>query len=68
MSVCLELEEKDLHKAQLGLGHSYSRSQVQYDINRQDKSIIQSIAVIDQVLLFLLFQIIIMNAYSLIKT
>jgi nucleolar protein 56 len=35
-------------KAQLGLGHSYSRGQVQFDPNRQDKPIIQAIAVIDQ--------------------
>lgn len=44
----LEFQTTDLIKAQLGLGHSYSRSQVQYDPHRQDKSIIQAIAVIDQ--------------------
>ena len=48
MFLRLELQPTDLVKAQLGLGHSYSRSQVQYDTNRQDKSIIQAIAVIDQ--------------------
>lgn len=46
--ILLELEETDIYKAQLGLGHAFSRMQVQYDINRQDKSIIQAIAVIDQ--------------------
>ncbi len=44
----IELEEKDLYKAQLGLAHNYSRNQVQFDVNRQDKSIIQAISVIDQ--------------------
>jgi len=43
-----DLSEADLTKAQLGLAHSYSRSRVQHDINRQDKSIIQAIALVDQ--------------------
>jgi len=46
--IILEFQPTDLIKAQLGLAHSYSRSQVQYDPNRQDKPIIQAIAVLDQ--------------------
>jgi len=35
-------------QAELGLGHAYSRSKVQYNVNRVDNMIIQSIAVNDQ--------------------
>merc|ERR1711934_1015238 len=42
------LKDTDLEKAQLGLAHSYSRSKVKFDINRADKHIIQSIALLDQ--------------------
>lgn len=35
-------------KAQLGLGHSYSRAKVKFNVNRQDNMIIQSIALLDQ--------------------
>ncbi|KAF3856012.1 hypothetical protein F7725_016735 [Dissostichus mawsoni] len=35
-------------KAQLGLGHSYSRSKVKFNVNRVDNMIIQSIALLDQ--------------------
>lgn len=35
-------------KAQLGLGHSYSRSKVKFNVNRIDNMIIQSIALLDQ--------------------
>ena len=45
---CIEFQPTDLVKAQLGLAHSYSRSRIQYDPNRQDKPIIQAIAVLDQ--------------------
>eukprot|EP00303_Exanthemachrysis_gayraliae_P005960 CAMPEP_0206013464 /NCGR_PEP_ID=MMETSP1464-20131121/16552_1 /ASSEMBLY_ACC=CAM_ASM_001124 /TAXON_ID=119497 /ORGANISM="Exanthemachrysis gayraliae, Strain RCC1523" /LENGTH=349 /DNA_ID=CAMNT_0053387183 /DNA_START=54 /DNA_END=1100 /DNA_ORIENTATION=- len=41
------LREGDLEKAQLGLGHAYSRSKVKFDVNRADKHIIQSIALLD---------------------
>jgi len=41
------LQEIDLERARVGLGHSYSRSKLQFDPNRQDKPIIQSIALID---------------------
>lgn len=34
-------------KAQLGLGHSYSRAKVKFNVNRSDM-IIQSIALLDQ--------------------
>jgi nucleolar protein 56 len=44
----LGVSEEDLVKAQLGLGHSYSRSKCMFDVNRQDKPVIQSIALIDQ--------------------
>jgi len=35
-------------KAQLGLGHSYSRAKVKFNVNRSDNMIIQSIALLDQ--------------------
>jgi nucleolar protein 56 len=35
-------------KAQLGLGHSYSRSKVKFNVNRQDNMIIQCIGLLDQ--------------------
>mmetsp|Transcript_13962 Transcript_13962/g.37552 ORF Transcript_13962/g.37552 Transcript_13962/m.37552 type:complete len:486 (+) Transcript_13962:62-1519(+) len=41
------LRAGDLEKAQLGLGHAYSRSKVKFDVNRADKHIIQSIALLD---------------------
>ncbi|XP_064465612.1 nucleolar protein 56-like [Ornithodoros turicata] len=42
------LTEQSSHKAQLGLGHSYSRSKVKFNVNRIDNMIIQSIALLDQ--------------------
>jgi nucleolar protein 56 len=44
----LKISEEDLIKSQLGLGHSYSRQKCMFDVNRQDKPVIQSIALIDQ--------------------
>mmetsp|Transcript_13930 Transcript_13930/g.18217 ORF Transcript_13930/g.18217 Transcript_13930/m.18217 type:complete len:520 (-) Transcript_13930:420-1979(-) len=35
-------------QAQLGLGHSYSRSKVKFNVKRQDNMIIQSICLLDQ--------------------
>ncbi|XP_028919014.1 nucleolar protein 56 isoform X1 [Ornithorhynchus anatinus] len=35
-------------KAQLGLGHSYSRSKVKFNVNRVDNMIIQAISLLDQ--------------------
>ncbi|RKP26118.1 hypothetical protein SYNPS1DRAFT_32820 [Syncephalis pseudoplumigaleata] len=43
-----QLKEGDLEKAQLGLGHSYSRAKVKFNVHRADNMIIQSIALIDQ--------------------
>jgi len=42
------LKESDLHQAQLGLSHSYSRSKVKFNVHRVDNMIIQSIALLDQ--------------------
>ncbi|KAJ3930678.1 MAG: small nuclear ribonucleoprotein [Lentinula lateritia] len=42
------LGEDDLTKAQLGLGHSYSRSKLKFNVNRMDNMIIQAIALLDQ--------------------
>ena len=44
----IEIKEDDVKRAQLGLGHSYSRAKVSLDVNRQDKPITQAIALIDQ--------------------
>lgn len=43
-----KINENDVKRAQLGLGHSYSRYKCAADVNRQDKPIIQTIALIDQ--------------------
>lgn len=40
--------EKSSGIAQLGLGHSYSRAKVKFNVHRQDNMIIQSIALLDQ--------------------
>jgi len=42
------LDRDDLEKAQRGLGHAYSRSKVQFNVNRVDNHIIQSISLLDQ--------------------
>eukprot|EP01135_Chromosphaera_perkinsii_P003493 Nk52_evm19s245 gene=Nk52_evmTU19s245 len=42
------LKESDFSKAQLGLGHSYSRCKVKFNVNRVDNMIIQAIAILDQ--------------------
>jgi len=41
------LSDTDLDKARLGLGHSFSRNRMQLDPNRQDKPIINCIALLD---------------------
>ena len=46
--ILAQLKEGDLEKAQLGLGHSYSRAKVKFNVHRADNMIIQSIALIDQ--------------------
>jgi nucleolar protein 56 len=43
-----ELANMGIEKAQLGLGHSYSRAKVKFNVNRADNMIIQSIALLDQ--------------------
>ena len=42
------VESGDIEKAQLGLGHAYSRTKVQFNVNKVDNMIIQSIALLDQ--------------------
>jgi len=42
------LTEKSQAKAQLGLGHAYSRSKVKFNVNRVDNMIIQAINLTDQ--------------------
>ena len=43
----LKVEEQDVLKAQLGLAHQYSRMKCMFDVNREDKPVIQSIALVD---------------------
>merc|ERR1711959_624484 len=43
-----KLSDSDLDKAQLALGHAYSRSKVKFNVNRVDNMIIQSICLLDQ--------------------
>ncbi|VDN52353.1 unnamed protein product [Dracunculus medinensis] len=43
-----DLPHHSLQKAQLSLGHSYSRTKVKFDIHRVDNMVIQSIALLDQ--------------------
>ena len=43
-----QFDQKDLHRAQLGLAHAYSRSKVQGDVKKQDRHILHSIALLDQ--------------------
>ncbi len=42
------LTDLSASKAQLGLGHSYSRAKVKFNVNRVDNMIIQSISLLDQ--------------------
>ncbi|KAG9130733.1 hypothetical protein Leryth_012692 [Lithospermum erythrorhizon] len=41
------LKSGDLEKAQLGLGHSYSRAKVKFNVNRVDNMVIQAIFLLD---------------------
>lgn len=43
-----QFKSDELAKAQLGLGHSYSRAKVKFNVNRADNMIIQAIALLDQ--------------------
>ena len=47
VKIMKKIEEEDVTRAQLGLGHSYSRQKCATDVNRQDKPIIQTIALIE---------------------
>ncbi|KAI9788193.1 MAG: snoRNP complex protein nop56 [Peltula sp. TS41687] len=42
-----QLQEGDLERAQLGLGHAYSRSKVKFSVQKNDNHIIQAIATLD---------------------
>ncbi|KAF8010517.1 hypothetical protein BT93_J1218 [Corymbia citriodora subsp. variegata] len=42
-----DLKHGDLEKAQLGLGHSYSRAKVKFNVNRVDNMVIQAIFLLD---------------------
>lgn len=42
------LKPGDMQQAQLGLGHSYSRAKVKFNVHRVDNMIVQSIALLDQ--------------------
>ncbi|GAV68231.1 Nop domain-containing protein/NOSIC domain-containing protein/NOP5NT domain-containing protein [Cephalotus follicularis] len=42
-----DLKPGDLEKAQLGLGHSYSRAKVKFNVNRNDNMVIQAIFLLD---------------------
>ena len=44
----IEITDDDVKRAQLGLGHSFSRSKVSEDVNRADKPITQTIALVEQ--------------------
>jgi len=48
VKIMKKIEDEDMKRAQLGLGHSYSRQKCATDVNRQDKPIIQTIALIEQ--------------------
>ena len=43
----LGVDDLTVTKSELGLGHSYSRFKCMFDVNRQDKPVVQSIALID---------------------
>ncbi|EFA80654.1 NOP5 family protein [Heterostelium album PN500] len=43
-----KLKDRDLVKAQLGLGHSYSRSKVKFNVHKVDNMIIQAISTLEQ--------------------
>lgn len=43
-----QLQEGDVDRAQLGLGHAYSRAKVKFSVQRNDNHIIQAIATLDQ--------------------
>lgn len=42
-----QLQEGDIERAQLGLGHAFSRSKVKFSVQKNDNHIIQAIATLD---------------------
>jgi nucleolar protein 56 len=42
-----QLQSGDMGRAQLGLGHAYSRAKVKFSVQKNDNHIIQSIALLD---------------------
>lgn len=42
-----QLHEGDVQKAQLGLGHAYSRAKVKFSVQKNDNHVIQAIATLD---------------------
>ena len=42
-----QLQDGDVERAQLGLGHAYSRAQVKFSVQKNDNHIIQAIATLD---------------------
>ncbi|MCJ1481898.1 snoRNP complex protein nop56 [Schaereria dolodes] len=42
-----QLQEGDMERAQLGLGHAYSRARVKFSVQKNDNHIIQAIATLD---------------------
>ena len=42
-----QLQDGDLERAQLGLGHAYSRARVKFSVQKNDNHIIQAIATLD---------------------
>lgn len=43
-----DVKQSEVHRAQIGLGHAYSRAKVKFNINKADNMIIQSISMLDQ--------------------
>lgn len=43
-----ELQDGDIERAQLGLGHAFSRAKVKFSVQKNDNHIIQAIALLDQ--------------------
>ena len=43
-----ELQAGDIERAQLGLGHAFSRAKVKFSVQKNDNHIIQAIALLDQ--------------------
>jgi nucleolar protein 56 len=42
------LKDGDIERAQLGLGHAYSRAKLKFNVHRSDNMIIQAIGMLDQ--------------------